>query len=702
MAAAIGIGEAQGAEVVDRLAEAIGELPTLAVLDPTDRVASGVGTLPGLVAKAPALTILATGRTPLGLPGERVVTIEPLATPATDADPATVARSHAVELFVDRLGRVRPDLEPTGPTLSAIGAICRALDGLPLAIELAAAACRVIDPHQLLDRLSESISSLEISDPSALTRQRSLRATMDRSAELLPQGVGRMRRRLGVIAAPFDEATAQAILEGGERRGLAPIGLPVADGLKALVEASLLRRIGRRDRPARYSMLRTVRADALDRLEQSGEALAMRWAHAYHFVAVAEAAEEDLPTEREPQALDRLEAVHDDLRAAADWAIDRDDGAFAVRLAGALADFWRTRGHHTEGRIRLQAALAIGVGKSVHRRKALGGAGLLASYQGDFALAHGLLEEALLLARADGDDEAIASTLNWLGTNGYGAGNLDGAQAYIAEGLAIRRRLGDPGRIAVSLNAIGGILHFRGDLDGARDVFEESLALKMAQGNENAIAIALTNLGLVERDAEHPDRAAMLFQHAVTIWERTGDEQRLAVGRHNAALAALDRGELGPAREQLQQALTVARDLNDRPEVGYALTDLARLECVAAHWELAREHLAEALRVTSVLRIRLVVTLAIEATAMYLAGTGRAVASARLIGAVDADRIATGYMRMPADARSLEAMCAPARAAVGERDWAAALAAGGELDIDAVVQEAIDAVAPAAVASVAG
>ena len=703
MAAAMGVGEGPGADIIDRLHEALAEGRTLAVLDPVDRVAAAVAFLPALLERCPTLTILATGRTPLGIRPERTVMLDPLALPRDGASHDAIEASPAVTLFVDRLARVRPDLEPTGPTLGAIAGICRALDGLPLAIELAAASCRVIDPHQLLDRLAESISSLEATDPSALTRQRSLRATMDRSVELLAEDVGRMRRRLAVIAAPFHLDTATAVLDGGVRRGLAPIGMPVEDGLKALVEASLLRRVGGSGgRPHRYSMLRTVRADALDRLETSGEALAMRWAHAYHFLSVAEAAEAELPTERETQALDLLEQCHDDLRAALDWAIDREDGAFAVRLAGALADFWRTRGHHTEGRIRLQAAIAIEGGKPMHRRKALGGAGLLASYQGDYAFAHGLLEEALLLAREDGDQEAIAATLNWLGTNGYGAGHLDDAQAYIAEGLAIRRGIGDAGRIAVSLNAMGGILHFRGDLDEARKVFEESLALKVEQGNENAIAIALTNLGLVERDAGDTDRAATLFADAVSIWQRTGDKQRLSVGLHNAALADLDRGDLDTARAQLQQALGMARDLNDRPEVGYALTDLARVECAAAQLDEARQHLDEALHLTSTLKVRLIVTLALEATAGYLAASGDGIGAARLIGAADIDRERTGYVRMPADERLLDRSCAGAHATLGDDVWAAARTAGRSLELEGAIREAVGAVTEPRESIVAG
>ena len=599
-----------------------------------------------------------------------------------------------MELFVDRLGRVRPDLDPTGSTLAAIADVVRALDGLPLAIELAAAACRVIDPHQLLDRLAESISALEAADPASPSRHNTLRATMDRSAELLPEPVARLRRRLAVIAAPFHLDTAEAVLAGGERRGLAPLGIDVEDGLKALVEASLLRRVGRRDRP-RYSMLRTIRADALERLDASGEPLAMRWAHAYHCLSVAEAAEADLPTDRETAALDGLEAMHDDVRAALDWAGDRGDGRFAVRLAGALAEFWRARGHHTEGRIRLQAALSIGGDATPqHRRKALGGAGLLACYQGDYALARSLLEEALELARAEGDREATAATLNFLGTNAYGAGQLDSAEVFIAEGLAIRREIGDIGRIAASLNAMGGIHHFRGHLDRAREVFEESLAHKVQQGNEGAIAIALTNLGLVERDAMQPDRAAALFQDAVAVWERTGDRQRWAVGKHNAALVALDRGELDAARDDLLASLAVARELNDRAEIGYALTDLARVECARGDMERARTYAHEALRTASSIGVRLVLLLALEATVALAASTNRPILAARLWGAASADRERTGFVLMPADERLLTQACAECRTSLGEAAWNAAYAEGRGLALEAAVAEANAATSP--------
>ena len=393
-----------------------------------------------------------------------------------------------------------------------------------------------------------------------------------------------------MISGTFGARTAVAILEGGERRGLAPLGIDVESGLQQLAAASLLRR---EDEGRAYAMLTTVRADAQDRLARSGEGVAMRWAHAYQVLAVAEEAEQALPTGRDLEALDRLEEAHDDIREALEWAMEQGDGTFALRLAGTLADFWRTRGHHTEGRLRLAAALSMAVDPPPPvLRKALSGAGLLASYQGDYRLGEAYLREALAIAREAGDEEAMAANLNWLGTNAYGSGDLDAAEAWISESLEIRRRIGDPAGIALALNALGGVHHFRGDLDSARAMFVESFSLKEGLGNTNGIAVALTNLGLVERDAGDPEAAARAFQEAIDIWERLGDRQRLAVGVHNAALLDLDRGRLDEAAVQLGRAYDIASGVGDRTEMAYAMADRVRVDVERGELDGAGQALA--------------------------------------------------------------------------------------------------------------
>ena len=694
LAALYGVQEERGRAMLERLRDAVGERRALVVLDTVEHLVAGASVLARMLEAVPALTILATSRVPLGVGGERTFSVEPLRTPARGVqDPEALLANPAVSLLAARVADVRPEGPATAATAQAYAAIARRLDGIPLAIELAAAALRTLEPHQLADRLEGTVGSLEAIDATLPARRRSLRATMDWTHELLPEALARMVRRLSVLASPFDVSTAAALLAAGEQRGLAPLELEVAEALHALNRAYLLRRVDEApDGAPRYEMLRTVRADARDRLERTGEHLAMRWAHAYHVLAVAEDAERELPTEREADALARLDRVHDDLGAAIDWAIERGDGEFAVRLTGALAEFWRSRGHLTEGRIRLQTALAWGTSAtSARRRKALRGAGILASYQGDYRHARALLTEALALAREAGDDEATAATLNWLGTNAYGAGDLDAAERFIAEALAMRRALGEPGAIAASLNALGGIHHFRGELDRALAVFQESLALKQMLGNPNGIAVAVTNIGLVERDVGHPERAANLFEQALDIWQRTGDRQRGAVGLHNAALVDFDMGRLETAERSLRDVVAIMRELNDRTGIAYALADLSRVLVVSGRLDDAEDAVRSSLRTALSLGAGAVLPLALESAGMLAAARGQRERAVRLWAAADAERRRSGFVNMPADRRLLVRAQEPVAAAVGEERWTAWWQAGAALPAEAAVHEATQA-----------
>jgi tetratricopeptide (TPR) repeat protein len=513
-------------------------------------------------------------------------------------------------------------------------------------------------------------------DAAAPARQRSLRTAMDWSIGLLGEPVLRLYRRLAVVAGVFSASTAASILERGERRGLVPVGIGVGEGLQQLAAASLIRTDGDRG----YAMLTTVRDDALERLRAAGEAVAMRWAHAYEVLEMVEASELQVPTEHEIEALDRLDEAHDDIREALDWASEQGDGAFAVRMAGALAEFWRTRGHHTEGRLRLASALALAPdAPAPYRRKALGGAGLLASYQGDYALGDAYLREALGAARADGDEDAEAVILNWLGTNAYGRGDLDSAERYVSESLALRRRLGDPAGIATALNSLGGIHHFRGELDSAREMFAESLALKQELGNANSLAVSLTNLGLVERDAGRPAEAVGAFEDAIAIWERTGDRQRMAVGIHNAALLALDQHRNDEAAALLDRAYGIARELGDRTEMAYALADRARVDVERHLLDAAAADIAASLPRAVALGARIIVPIALEAAGSLAAERGDDALAVRLWAAAAADRTDSGFANMPADERHLDERLAAVRERLDPSAFADAWAEGAAL-----------------------
>ena len=698
IAGALGIGDEPGASVADALSDALGAAPTLLVLDTVEHVRSAAPALADLRARTPGLTIVATSRVALGVPRERIVWVEPLAVPAeATTDAAAVEAlldSPAAQLFLERARAVRPDFKVTPANAALIAAICRRLDGLPLAIELAAAALRVLAPHQLLDQLADPLVEVSVgsladgigADGASPARQRSLRAAMDWSIGLLGDEVLRLYRRLGVISGTFSPSTAASILDRGERRGVAPIGIGVGEGLSQLAAASLVRHVDDHG----YRMLTTVRDDALERLRSAGENVPMRWAHAYEVLAMVEANEVLLPTEREIEALDRLDEAHDDIREALDWATEAGDGAFAVRMTGSLAEFWRTRGHHTEGRLRLASALALAPdAPAPYRRKALGGAGLLASYQGDYVLAEGYLRESLAASRQDGDEEAEAIILNWLGTNAYGRGDLDAAEAYVSESLALRRRIGDPAGIATALNALGGVYHFRGDLDRAREMFVESLALKQGLGNANSLAVSLTNLGLVERDAGRPEDAAGAFEEAIAIWDRTGDRQRMAVGLHNAALLALDLHGHDEAIASLDRAYEIARELGDRTEMAYALADRARVDLERGALDEAAADIAASLPRAVGMGARIIVPIGLEAAGGLAAARGEDEIAVRLWAAAVAERTASGFANMPADERHLDEQMAAVRERLDPAAFADAWADGSAMAVDAAVTVAL-------------
>jgi tetratricopeptide (TPR) repeat protein len=338
-------------------------------------------------------------------------------------------------------------------------------------------------------------------------------------------------------------------------------------------------------------------------------------------------------------------------------------------------------------------------------RKALSGAGLLASFQGDSRLGEAYLREALAIAREQGDEEAEALVLNWLGSNAYGAGDLNAAEAFASESLEMRRRIGDPIGVALALNALGGVYHFRGDLDSAREMFVESLAIKEAQPNANAngIAVSLTNLGLLERDAGRPEAAEAAFRDALDIWERTGDKQRVSVGVHNMALLALDQGRLDEAAVQLVRAHDLARDIGDRMEMAYAMADLVRVDVERGDLEGATAALAASLPRAQTMMARIIVLLALEGAAGLAAAGGDDVLAINLWAAAAANREESGFANMPADQRLVDARMAEARGRLDPETVAAAWADGRAMSVDTAIEAAMALVrAPAETAVHAG
>jgi predicted ATPase/class 3 adenylate cyclase len=501
--------------VADAVARYLAGRRALLVLDNLEQLDGAGEVVAGLLAAAPGLVVLATSRRPLHVQGEHEFPVPALEVPA-NADVAAVAASGAVRLFAQQAGMVRPGFAVTAGNAADVAEICRHLDGLPLAIELAAAQVKLLAPRALLGRLGHGLG-LAAAEAGRPLRQQTLRNLMAWSYDLLAPDVAQVFRRMSVFAGGADlDALAAVGTPGGD-----PAGAGLLDLAAELQDGSLITVTEGEGGEPRLGMLETIREYALERLVADDDLDGARRRHAGHYLAVAERAREQLDGPAQLSALDRLEAEHDNLRAALAWSLEASaaagasDGERAViglRLVQALAPFWYQHGHATEGR--------------------------------------GWLERAMDLASADGG-APLARVAHGLGVLMDTQGEPDTARRLFERSLAIWRELGDRDQQARELNSLG-IAHQRlGDLEAARSLLQESIAIAREIGNPVGLASALTNLGQVESAAGDFDRAIQALQEALTLDSEQGDLLGAALDRQSLALVSLRAGRPGEARDLL-------------------------------------------------------------------------------------------------------------------------------------------------------
>src|SRR5690349_4915515 len=488
---------------------------TLLVLDNLEQVHGGAEVVAALLAAAPRLVVLATSRGPLHLQGEHELPVPPLALPQGPAI-AAVTKSAAVRLFVQHADMVRPGFGVTEENAADVAAICRRLDGLPLAIELAASRARLLSPKALLARLDHSVT-LAAADAGRPSRQQTLRATVAWSYDLLPPRSAAALRRAGVFAGGCDLDALTAVAPSGD--GPADPADPL-ELVSELMDVSLIAVTEGADGEPRVGLLETVREFALERLAEAGEADSAQRRHAEHYAALAEQACQQLYGPAQVVTLDRLEAEHDNLRAALTWSlepqttdvVDPERIGIGLRLVEALAAFWHQHGHATEGRRWLQRAIDLASEDTGAPLPAVAhGLGILLTQQGEWAAAIPLFERSLAIYRDSGDRDQEAKELNSRGiTHGY-----------------------------------------NGDLDTARSLLEKSAALAREIGSDQRLAAALTNLGMVENFAGDLDRAAQALQEAVTLDQKQGDQLGLVLDRHALTMVSLRAGHTRRARDLL-------------------------------------------------------------------------------------------------------------------------------------------------------
>ncbi len=515
IADALGVAEVPNVPIADTLREALTGRELLLVLDNFEQVGAAAPLIGELLAACPRLTVLATSRIRLRLRGERHYPLSPLALPAPDPPPRleTLTQYAAVRLFIDRATEAWPEFAVTNSNAPAVAEICVRLDGLPLAIELAAARIRLLPPEAMLSRLSERLPLLASDAPGVPARQRTLRATIAWSHGLLAPRDQALLRQVAIFPAG---ATLDAIAAvAGDDPGL-------LDAVGRLLDHSLLRQPEIAGEP-RFTMLETIREYGLEQLRAHGELDDTQRRHAVWTAGLAAEAHPHLRGPEQGRWLDRLEAEHDTIRAALAWSIDRDPG-LALRIAGDLLLLWQRRGHLREGRRWLELALrAAPDNEHAARARALQGAAILARELGDLDAARDLGEEALALNRRLGDERGMIVTHNNL-ANVALATDLDRAQALYTECLEVSRRLGLANDIATATLNLGVVAAFREDFETTQSRYEDALAIWTEHGIIDAQAFTLQNLGnLALYDLRDHHRAMERYHESLAIYRELND-----------------------------------------------------------------------------------------------------------------------------------------------------------------------------------
>ncbi|MCA9878141.1 MAG: tetratricopeptide repeat protein [Thermomicrobiales bacterium] len=535
IAEALGVQEGGGRSLAERAVQFCRDRQPLLVLDNFEHVIEAATDLASLLAACPTLTVLTTSREALRLSGEHEYPVAPLTAPLTgeERDLASLASNEAVALFAQRARAASPDFTLTPLNAAAVASICRRLDGLPLAIELAAARVKVLPAEALLARIEKRLPLLTGGPRDQPLRLRAMRDAIAWSYDLLDAEEQTLFRRLAIFTGGFTLEAADWVARWHEatreHAGARVVATLPFELVASLIDKSLLLRLDSGEGEPRFGMLATIREFGLERLSACTEAETTRTAHAAYYLALAERAEPELIGPDQGVWLARMETEHDNVRLALEWLRDHGGSEDYLRLSGALSGFWEIRGHLSEGQRWLAEALTgrDEVSASVTAR-ALRGAGVIAREQGDYAAAAALGEDALALFRELGDTLGIALTARLLGDTASDVGDYARAAAMLEEGLALFRALGDASSTSNMLNDLGVVARRRREFDLAARLFEESLALARAAGYELGVARTLSNLGHVAADQHDDARAIALYLESLELQAEVGDLRGIA------------------------------------------------------------------------------------------------------------------------------------------------------------------------------
>jgi predicted ATPase/DNA-binding XRE family transcriptional regulator len=667
IAQTLGVQEAIGESLLASLKRSLYTKRVLLLLDNFEQVLDASPVVLELLGVCPGFKVLVTSREALHVQGEQQFHLDALATP----DPAqlppltTLQSAPAIALFVERARAVDPSFSLTVHNAEAVAAICARLQGLPLAIELAAARVNLLSPQEIRSRLDDSLPLLESAARHLPPRQRSLRGAIDWSYHILSEQERTLFARLGVFVGGCTLTAAESVCNA-----TGDLAVEALDALASLVNKSLLQHHEHAGGESRFTMLETIREYAGKRLASSGEEGEIRRTHARYFLTLAEEAQHHMSGAAQREWLERLDREHDNLRAALLWAVGQqqsEDAQNGLRLAGALSLFWRRRGYLTEGREHLNAVLA---------RTAV-----VTSEPDGHQEAHEVLV-SLASLRAG----ALLAAGNLAGSQG----DRDAAESYFRESLAIYRELEDRSGIASVLNNLGLSSVVRGDYPLSLSLFEESLAIERELHSNRGIATALNNMGWVARLRGDNSAARSLLGECLALYRELGDRSGIAVTLGNLGNIARNQGDYASARSLFEESLAIERELDNRESIASELGSLAYLAQAQGDYEAATSLGKESLTLLWELGGKDLISYLLILLASVAGSEGRGQRAACLWGAAEALRESMGVPLRPADIPDYESRVGAARSQIDTPAWDSAWAAGRAMGMEQAITYALE------------
>jgi predicted ATPase/class 3 adenylate cyclase/Tfp pilus assembly protein PilF len=692
----LGVREVASEPLLTTLEEYLLKKHALLLLDNFEQVTAAAPAVSALLAACPKVQVLVTSREPLRITGERELPVPPLSLPTErqvrGVPPSALIEYPAIRLFVERAQAVKPDFTLTEANAADVAAICRRLDGLPLAIELAAARVRVLPPGQLLTRLDKRLKVLTGGNRDLPARQQTLRAAIEWSHDLLDPDEQALFARLAVFSGGCTLEAAEAVCGGS-----GDLALDVLDGLDSLTQKSLLRPEDVADGEPRFTMLETIREYGLERLDATDDAETVRRAHADYFLTLAETAEPQLTSSDQVAWLNRLGAEHDNFRSALGWLEQGDASETRLRIVAALWRFWWMRGHLTEGRGWLERALAkADTLPPAVLAQALSGAGILAESQGDYDQAITLHETALGLWRQVGDRLGIAASLTNLGIIQRIYGDYERSSALHEQALSLWREIDDEGGISSSLHELGWLALNRGDYDEAENLLTQSLEMSRRFGEPSALGTVLETLGILAFYMEDYDRAANLYRESMDLWRELNDSRMIAHALANIGEAKHHQGDLDGAETLYQESLALFRELGERRGTAFALFQLGRLALMRNDANEAVARFMESLALRQQIGEKPAVIETLEGLAGTACARDQPSHGVRLFAAAEALRLAIDAPLAASYSEERERYLALARQSLGDTLFAREWTQGEMLSLDQAIAEAMAGVAATA------